>query len=94
MVTPSNHGPETFPEIVQLETQLAVLMVIVELRVLDSPLASVTLIVTVWLAPAVVGVPVTLTVFVVLLERDSPAGKAVNDQVYGPTPPLEVTGEL
>jgi hypothetical protein len=57
-------------------------------------LASVTFIVTVWFAPAVVGVPVIFTVLVVLLERDNPAGKAVNDQVYGPTPPLRETAEV
>jgi hypothetical protein len=64
------------------------------LLVLERPWASVTLIVAVWFAPALVGVPVTFTVLLVLLERESPAGKAVNDQVYGPTPPVMLTGEL
>jgi len=93
IVTPDIAGPVTVPEIVQFVLQLGAVMVIVELSVLVRPLASVTLMVTVWFAPAVVGVPVTFTVLVVLLERDSPAGKAVNVQVYGPTPPLTVTGE-
>ena len=93
-VMPETHGPDMVPEIVQFVVQLGALMVIVELRVLERPLASVTLIVTVWLAPAVVGVPVTFTVLLVLLESERPAGKAVNDHVYGPTPPFRVTGAL
>ena len=92
--TPCFHGPEIVPEIVQFDEQLGALIVIVELRVLVRPLESVTLIVTVWLAPAVVGVPVTFTVLLVLLESERPAGKAVNDHVYGPTPPFKVTGAL
>ena len=92
IVTPEIVGPETLPEIVQFEEQLGTTMLIVELTVLVSPLASVTLIVTVWLAPALVGVPWTSTVPVVLLDRDSPGGSTVPTQVYGPTPPLTVTG--
>jgi hypothetical protein len=94
IVTPEFVGPETFPEMVQFDAQLGAMMVIVELIVLVSPLASVTLIVTVWFAPALVGVPCTLTVLVVPLERDSPGGRVVPTQAYGPTPPFTVTGEL
>jgi len=64
------------------------------LLVAKRPCASVTLTVTVWFAPAVFGVPVTFTVLLVLLERESPAGKAVKDQVYGATPPVIVTGAV
>ena len=93
-VMPEIHGPVIVPETVQFEEQLGALIVIVELRVLVSPLESVTLIVTVWLGPAEVGMPVTFTVLLVLVERESPWGRAVNDQVYGPTPPFIVTGAL
>lgn len=88
------HGPVIVPVTVQFDEQLGALIVIVELRVLERPLESITLIVTVWLAPARVGVPVTFTVLLVLLERESPGGSAVDDHVYGPTPPFMVTGAL
>jgi len=94
MDTPEIVEPETFPEIVQFDEQLGATILMVELTVLVSPFASVTLIVTVWLAPALVGVPCNLTVLVVLLERVSPAGRVVPTQVYGPTPPFKVTGAL
>ena len=45
------------------------------------PWESVTRIVNVWLAPAVVGVPCTMTEFVELLERVNPAGAATIAQV-------------
>lgn len=45
--TPDRHGPLTVPEMVQFDEQLGAFTVIVEFSVLESPLASVTLIVTV-----------------------------------------------
>jgi hypothetical protein len=39
-------------------------------------------------------VPVTFTVLVVLADRPRPVGKAVNDQVYGATPPVIATGDV
>lgn len=88
------HGPVTVPEIVHPDEQLAAVMVMVELMVLVRPLASVTLMVAVWLAPAVVGVPCTVTELLVLADRLSPAGNATGVQVNGPTPPASVTAEL
>ena len=55
------------------------------------PCASVTFTVRVWFTPAVVGVPCTVTVLVVLLLRDKPAGPAMSDHVNGLTPPVIVT---
>jgi len=53
-----------------------------------KPCASVTLIVSVWLLAAVVGVPYTVTVLVVLLPRDKPAGPTTSVHANGPTPPV------
>jgi hypothetical protein len=58
------------------------------------PCASVTLTVSVWFTPAVVGDPCTVTVLVVLLLRDKPAGPAISVQVNGLTPPVIVTAWL
>jgi len=58
------------------------------------PCASVTFTVSVWFTPAVVGVPCTVTVLVVLLLRDKPAGPAISVQVNGLTPPVIVAAWL
>ena len=64
-------------------------------EVLDSPTASVSMMVIVAF-PAAVGVPVILTVFVLLEARDNPAGRVPDamDQLRGGTPPVAVTGPV
>ena len=64
-------------------------------EVLDSPTASVTVMVTVEF-PAAVGVPVMFTVSVLLEARDKPAGRVPEamDHVSGGTPPVAVTGPV